>query len=263
MQTIGNGKVSSEIGKINSNFSSLDTSKITYLSNTQAYWDAQTTLVSSANVLYIYTDHSTVTQGTTTINVPGIKIGDGTTLVVNLPFVSGGGGGSSDLGDLAYKNSASGTYTPAGSVSVSAATTTNKTATVSTTQGTSTYTPGGTVGTPTISVATAGSTTTINNPTKATVATAVTAAAPGSTAPSNAVTYYNVSNETLSLYQLGYNTGDSITTTQVTVKTGDAAYQSSQPSWTGTGVRLVTGNIQVPATYSGSFSGTQATITVS
>lgn len=98
------------------------------------------------------------------------------------------------------------------------------------TSGTATYTPGGTVGTPTISIRTAGSTTTIKNPTSATVAKTVVAAAPGATAPSNNLTYYSVTDETLSLYQLGYTTGASITTSNVTVKNGDAEYQSTQPS---------------------------------
>ena len=79
----------------------------------------------------------------------------------------------------------------------------------------------------------------------------------------NAITYYNVTGETLSLYQIGYTTGDSITTSDVTVKTGDATYEATAPAFTGTGVRLVTGNIAVPSTLSGSFSGEAATITVS
>ena len=108
------------------------------------------------------------------------------------------------LGSLAYKNSASGSVTPTGSVAA-----------------------------PTISVKTAGSTDTIKNPTAVTVAKTVTAAAPGATAPDNSVTYYSVANETLSLYQIGYTTGDSITTSNVTVKTGDAAYEATAPAFTG------------------------------
>lgn len=152
-----------------------------------------------------------------------------------------------------------GSYTPEGSVSL---TNSNVTATVSAAQsGTTTYTPGGSVGAPTISVATAGSTTTIKNPTKATVATAVTATAPNTAAPNNPVTYYSVSGETLSLYQIGYNTGDSITTSNVTVKTGDASYTASAPSFSGTAVRLVTGNISVPS--GASFSGESKSVSVS
>ncbi len=98
-------------------------------------------------------------------------------------------GDMSGLGDLATKDSASGSYTPAGSVSA-----------------------------PTITVDTAGSTSNF--------ATSVDAAAPGQTAPSNAITYYSVSNEVLSLYQLGYSTGSA--------KTSDASYEATAPTFTGT-----------------------------
>lgn len=151
-----------------------------------------------------------------------------------------------------------GKFTPSGSVSF---TNTNKTATVSSTSGTATYTPEGSVTAGTISVKTAGSTSTIHNPTKVTVAKTLETAAPSATAPSNAITYYSVANETLSLYQIGYTTGDSITTSDVTVKTGDAAYESTNPTFSGTGVRLVTGNISVPT--SASFSGTEDDVSVS
>lgn len=154
-----------------------------------------------------------------------------------------------------------GTFTPEGSVSL---TNSNTTATVSeASSGTATYTPAGSVSTPTISVKTAGTTATIKNPTKVTVAKTVATAAPGSTAPSNPVTWCamdTTDTECLNLYQIGYTTGDSITTSNVTVKTGDAAYESTQPSFTGTGARLVTGNISVPT--SASFSGTQGNISV-
>ena len=88
MQTIGNGKVSSEISKVNANFSFLDTSKITYFSDTTANWATKTSLVSAANVFYIYTDYQTITQGSSTINIAGVKIGDGNAYVVDLPFVT-------------------------------------------------------------------------------------------------------------------------------------------------------------------------------
>lgn len=152
-----------------------------------------------------------------------------------------------------------GIFTPSGSVSF---TNENQTATVSpASSGTATYTPAGNITAGAITVKTAGSTGTIHNPTKVTVAKTVVAAAPGATAPSNALTYYSVANETLSLYQLGYTTGDSITTSDVTVKTGDAAYESANPTFSGTGVRLVTGNISVPS--SASFSGTEGNVSVS
>lgn len=157
-----------------------------------------------------------------------------------------------------------GSYQPAGSVSVSTNATTNKTATVSTATGTATYTPGGTVSAPTISVKTAGTTTNSLKPVTAkTVVNALATATPGATAPSNAITYYDVTGEVLSLYQIGATTTDSVTLgSAVTVKTGDAAYQSTTPTFSGTGVRLVTGSIAVPNTYTASFTGTTATLSV-
>lgn len=122
------------------------------------------------------------------------------------------------------------------------------------------YTPGGTVSTPTISVKTAGSTTTIKNPTKETVAKTVTAAAPSSSV-SNEVTYYSVANENLTLYKIGYTTGDSITTSNVTVKTGDAAYQNSAPTFTGTASTVTVTGTPSGTVSKPSFSGTASTIT--
>ena len=158
-----------------------------------------------------------------------------------------------------------GTFTPNGTVTVTTKTVSNKTAAVIPAEsGEVTYTPGGSIDAPIISVVgTGGSTTTIKNPTSVTVAKTVVAAAPGATAPSNAITYYDVTNQNLRLYQLGYTTGASITTSNVTVKNGDAAYVASQPTFTGTGVRLVTGGISVPNTYQATWSGIENNISVS
>lgn len=186
-------------------------------------------------------------------------------------------GDMSGLGALAMKDSASGSFTPSGTVSQPTFTGTegdvsvkgtpagsvsltnsNVTATVSeASSGEVTYTPAGSVAAPIISVASAGSTATVKNPTSVTVAKTVATAAPGATTPDNPVTMYSVSGEVLSLYQVGYTTGDSITTENVTVKTGDASYEASAPAFTGTGARLVTGNISVPS--SASFSGSEMT----
>lgn len=169
-------------------------------------------------------------------------------------------GDLSALGDLAYKNTASGSFkpsgtvsqptftgdtmsstgsfTPAGSVSF---TNENKTAAVSpASSGTATYTPAGSVAAPTISVKTAGTTTTVNS---------ITAIG---TLPT-----YTVSGEVLTLTQGTLPTKGS----NQTVKTGDAAYSASAPAFTGTGVRLVTGNISVPKT--AAFSGTAGSVSVS
>ena len=151
-----------------------------------------------------------------------------------------------------------GKFTPFGSVNFI---TDEKNLTVNQAEsGTATYTPAGNITAGEITVKTAGSTGTIHNPTKQTVAKTVVAAAPTATAPANEITYYSVANETLSLYKLGYTTGDSITTSDVTVKTGDAVYQSANPTFSGTGVRLVTEGVNIPI--SAAFNGTQANVTV-
>ena len=136
-----------------------------------------------------------------------------------------------------------GTFTPSGSISFSNS---NKTATVAAAaSGTATYTPGGSVDAPTISVSASGTT--------STAAIALSAAAPNATAPSNAITYYAVASETLSLYQIGYTTG--------TFKTGDASYTATAPTFSGSAVRLVTDNISVPNT--ATFSGSEGSVSVS
>ena len=150
--------------------------------------------------------------------------------------------------------SSSATYKPKGTITLNKATKYVQ-ATENTSGG---YQPKGTVSAPTISVETAGTTTSIRNPTSVTVAKTLVTAAPGATAPSNAVSMCSVSGEVLSIYQLGYTTGASITTSNVTVKTGDASYTASQPTFTGTKVNL-TAEMADTAT----FAGTEETISSS
>ena len=101
-------------------------------------------------------------------------------------------GDMSGLGDLAAKDSASGSYTPAGSVS-----------------------------TPTISVDTAGSTTTVNSITDVGTLPVLTT---------------TVSNETLTI---SFSQGTLPTKgADQTVKTGDATYSASQPTFTGTSATI-------------------------
>lgn len=175
-------------------------------------------------------------------------------------------GDLSALGALAYKNTASGSYTPAGTVSQPSftgdtmnstgsftpagsvsLTNGNKTAAVSpASSGTVTYTPAGDVSAPTISVKTAGTTTTVNS---------ITNVGTLPTMPT-----YSVASEVLTITAGSPGTLPTKGSNQ-TVKTGDAAYQATAPEFTGTGVRLVTGNISVPT--SASFSGTAGAVSVS
>lgn len=168
-------------------------------------------------------------------------------------------GDLSGLGDLAFKDTASGSGTvavPKTYTTTVTPTTTTKyvagsatgggsasksTVTVSkAASGTATYTPEGSVAAPTISVKTAGSTTTVKNPTAKTVVTDMAVASPASATATGELVYCSVSNETLTLSKFVETTGASITTANVTVKNGDASYQATAPAFTGTGARLQT-----------------------
>lgn len=92
----------------------------------------------------------------------------------------------------------------------------------------------GTISTPEISLKTAGSTTTIKNPTSKTVVTSVAVADPAAADATNEKKYYEVSGEKLIFKKITAGTGASISTSDVTVKNGDAEYQSSKPTFTGT-----------------------------
>lgn len=122
-----------------------------------------------------------------------------------IPFVSTLGSGTISGTPATIKPK----VTAAGSVSISKGT------------GTANYTPEGSVAAPTISVKTAGTTTTVNS---------ITAVG---TLPSLTTT---VADETLTI---GFNQGTLPTKgANTTVKTGDAAYQASAPAFTGTGAEL-------------------------
>lgn len=138
-----------------------------------------------------------------------------------------------------------GTFTPAGDVTVTTKSTTNKTATVApASSGEATYTPGGTVGTPTITVTP--NTATVNSITDV------------GSLPTFGAT---VEDELLTL---SFSQGSLPTKgSNQTVVTGIKSATSSQPSWTGTGVRLVTGNIPVPSAYTASFDGSAGSVSVS
>lgn len=47
------------------------------------YWDSQALLIAEKNVVYIYTDRYVDSLGR---NIPGFKVGDGITYLIDLPF---------------------------------------------------------------------------------------------------------------------------------------------------------------------------------
>lgn len=175
-------------------------------------------------------------------------------------------GDMSGLGALAKKDSATATYKPKGTVSQptfsgdalesTGSYTPSGTIAVNASSGSGTsYTPQGEVTAPTISVATAGST------------ASVTPFGTAGTLPELTMT---VSDATL---VIGFSQGTLPTAgPAVTVKTGDAAYSASKPSFNGTEKKFAfTGTaktVSVSGTPSGTvtqptFAGTQETITVS
>ena len=209
-------------------------------------------------------------------------------------------GDLSAIGALGYKSSASGSYTPAGTVSqptfsgsemtatgkftpagsVAAPTFTGEEGDVSVTgtpagtvsqpsftgdamtstgnftpagnitmgvdaEGTANYTPAGTVSAPNITVEQAGATTTVYSITDE-------GTLPSATMPQLSATVEN-ENLTLSWTDGSFNAGTLPTKGAAqTVKTGDASYSASQPSFSGTGVAL-----------KGTFAGTQGSVNVS
>lgn len=56
--------------------------------DTTAHWNAQTTFIAKKGVIYVYSDHGTVTINGQLRNVPGMKVGDGTSYLIDMPFVN-------------------------------------------------------------------------------------------------------------------------------------------------------------------------------
>ena len=125
------------------------------------------------------------------------------------------------------------------------------------------YQPKGNVGAPTINVSTAGATTTITNPVGKVMAQELVTAVPSATTSlEHGITYYSVSSENLSLYQIGYTTANSISGTTVTVKTGDASYTATAPTFTGTTAQISASITMPAATFSGTTAQIGASITM-
>lgn len=160
---------------------------------------------------------------------------------------------------FAFVDTGTVTITPAGNNAASAVTgscSVTPSGTISQGSGTANYTPEGSVSAPTISVKTAG--TTAN----------VTPFGSAGTLPSATMPTYTVASEVLTITAGSFDAGTLPSGgTAVTVKTGDAAYESSQPEFTGTGAELTFTGTTSTGTITGTaaaqtFTGTQATHTV-
>lgn len=143
------------------------------------------------------------------------------------------------LGDLAWADTASGDVTLPDTYSTTIATSTNATATVAPAEsGETTYEPAGQVSAPTVTI----DTVSVPNVTTAGTATVVTMEVPANT-------------ERLELsVTAGTDTvlGTAITALTGTPEAGETSvdFTTSEPIFSGTAVRLVTGDISVPATFS-------------
>lgn len=154
------------------------------------------------------------------------------------------------LGSLAYKNSASGSYTPAGSVS-------QPTFSGNALSSTGSFQPSGSVSLSAESSSATGRTGFVQS-VSVSSAGSISVSSPGSTTTVNSITDVGtlpvftatVANETLTL---GFSQGTLPTKGgNTTVKTGDASYTSTKPS------------LSVTTKYmAGSFAGTSGTVTVS
>ena len=158
-------------------------------------------------------------------------------------------GDMSGMGSLAMKDSASGSFTPGGTIAVNAAggsgtayTPTGSIAVNAASGSGTSYTPEGSVSAPAISVKTAGAT------------KSITPFGSAGTLPELTMT---VTDGNLTI---GFSQGTLPTAgTAVTVKTGDAAYQAAQPTFTGTEKKLAFSGDQKKL----QFTGTPGTVTVS
>ena len=70
-------------GKLKNNLNN----KMIYYSKKKTEWDSDKFFISEKNVIYIYSDYKTIERQGKEIVSPGIKIGDGTSYLIDLPFL--------------------------------------------------------------------------------------------------------------------------------------------------------------------------------
>lgn len=66
----------------------LDRNKLSYQAKTIEEWNLNRTQIAYKNVLYIYTNFKTIQRNNEQIAIPGIKIGDGKTYLIDMPFLN-------------------------------------------------------------------------------------------------------------------------------------------------------------------------------
>lgn len=67
----------------------INTNKFTYYSKTKEEWNSDITFLSEKNVLYIYSNFKVFSKNEQEeIYLPGLKIGDGKSYLIDLPFLN-------------------------------------------------------------------------------------------------------------------------------------------------------------------------------
>lgn len=66
----------------------IENNKLIYYSNSKENWDLNPNFLSEKNVLYIYTNYAIINKDDKEIAIPGLKIGDGKSYLIDLPFVN-------------------------------------------------------------------------------------------------------------------------------------------------------------------------------
>lgn len=96
--TVSTGSASSLNGQSSEIQRIIDSAAHIYY-RTTAGWNEQPSLISERGAIYVYSDHSSTIIDGQAKPVPGIKIGDGSSYLIDMPFVETGGGGSSGPSD--------------------------------------------------------------------------------------------------------------------------------------------------------------------
>ena len=71
-----------------SKIKNLSKKNLVYYSNSTYDWNKNPLLISEKNVLYIYTDYKRIRDGNEEILIPGLKVGDGSAYLIDLPFLN-------------------------------------------------------------------------------------------------------------------------------------------------------------------------------
>lgn len=89
VSSVSSGSSSDFYGQASAIQNIIDNSAHIYY-DTTARWNAQSSLISTRAAIYIYSDHRTIIVNNETKNVPGIKVGDGVSYLIDIPFIDSG-----------------------------------------------------------------------------------------------------------------------------------------------------------------------------